>query len=171
VSISVSDVMNGLATQQVHGLILILKKAKEYSVESCTDYATLMDARLHPDMYPLSWQLNATLEILIRGSARLSRAEVKGLTLNEDESDFDGLIASVEGLQQKLLGSDSALLDQSEAETFDVPVGPDASMPMTGKEYLLKFLLPNFYFHLTTSYDLLRMSGVAVGKRDYLGVS
>ncbi|MGK0375508.1 MAG: hypothetical protein ACJA2E_001988, partial [Arenicella sp.] len=83
----------------------------------------------------------------------------------------DGLIASIEGLQQKLLGVDNALLDQSEAEEFDVPVGPDASMPMIGKEYLLKFLLPNFYFHLTTSYDLLRMSGVAVGKRDYLGVS
>jgi hypothetical protein len=171
VSISVSDVMNGLATQQVHGLILILKKAKEHAQESGTDYATLMAARLHPDMHPLSWQLNATLEILVRGSARLSRAEVKGLTLNEDESDFDGLIASIEGLQQKLLGVDNALLDQSEAEEFDVPVGPDASMPMTGKEYLLKFLLPNFYFHLTTSYDLLRMSGVAVGKRDYLGVS
>jgi hypothetical protein len=171
VSISVSDVINGLAKQQVHGLILILKKAQEHAEESGTDYATLLAARLHLEMHPLSWQLNATLEILVRGSARLRRAEVIGLTLDEDETDFDGLIARIEGLQQELLGLDSALLDQSEAETFDVPAGPGVLLPMTGKEYVLKFLLPNFYFHLTTSYDLLRMSGVAVGKRDYLGVS
>jgi len=169
VSISISDVMNGLATQQVHGLILVLKKAKEYAEESNTDAATLLAARLHPDMHPLSWQLKATMETLTRGSARLNHAEVIDLTL--DEADFDGLIARIEGLQQELLVLDSALLDQSEAESFDVPIGPGATMPMTGKEYLLKFVLPNFYFHLTTSYDLLRMSGVAVGKRDYLGVS
>jgi hypothetical protein len=168
-SISVSDVVNGLATQQVNGLILVLKKAKEYSAEAGTGYVSLMGARLHPDMHPLSWQVNSTLEILLRGTARLSNAEVIGLNLEED--DFDGLIASVESIQQELLALDSALLDQSETNTFDVPIGPDATMPMTGKDYLLKFVLPNFYFHLTTSYDLLRMSGVPVGKRDYMGVS
>ena len=168
-SISVSDVVNGLATQQVNGLMLVLKKAKEYSAESGTDYASLMAARLHPDMHPLSWQVNSTLEILLRGTARLSNAEVIGLNLEEDNS--DDLIAKIESIQQDLLALDSALLDQSESKTFDVPIGPDATMPMTGKEYLLKFVLPNFYFHLTTSYDLLRMSGVPVGKRDYMGVS
>lgn len=168
-SIRVSDVINGLATQQVNGLILVLKKAKEYSAESGTDYASLLAARVHPDMHPLSWQVNSTLEILLRGTARLCKTEVIGLKLADDN--FDGLIAKVESIQQDLLALDAALLDQSEAETFDVPIGPDATMPMTGKAYLLKFLLPNFYFHLTTSYDLLRMSGVPVGKRDYMGVS
>lgn len=168
-SISVSEVISGLATQQVNGLILVLKKAKEYAAESDTDFATLLAARLHPDMHPLSWQVNTTLELLLRGTARLSRADVIELTLEEDN--FDDLIARIESLQQELLALNNALLDQSEDETFEVPIGPDAVMPMTGKEYLLKFILPNFYFHLTTSYDLLRMSGVPVGKRDFLGVS
>lgn len=168
-SIRVSDVVNGLATQQVNGLMLVLKKAKAYSAESGTDYTSLMAVRLHPDMHPLSWQVNSTLEILLRGTARLCKTEVVGLNLEEDN--FDDLIAKIESIQKDFLALDGALLDQSEAETFDVPIGPDATMPMTGKEYVLKFLLPNFYFHLTTSYDLLRMSGVPVGKRDYMGVS
>jgi hypothetical protein len=168
-SISISDVVNGLATQQVNGLILVLKKTKEYSAEADTDFVSLMGARLHPEMHPLFWQVNSTLEILLRATARLSNAEAVGLNLEEDS--FDGLIASVESIQQELLALDSAMLDQSETNTFDVPIGPDATMPMTGKDYLLKFVLPNFYFHLTTSYDLLRMSGVPVGKRDYMGVS
>jgi hypothetical protein len=161
--------MNGLATQQVHGLILVLKKAKEYAEVSDTDYATLLATRLHPDMHPLSWQLSTTMEMLIRGAARLSRAEI--IDLKIDEADFDALIARIESLQQELLALDSALLDQSETEKFEIPIGPGTTVPMTGKEYLLKFLLPNVYFHLTTSYDLLRMSGVAIGKRDYMGVS
>jgi hypothetical protein len=169
VSISISDVINGLASQQVRGLILVLKKAKAYAAESDTDFATLLAARLHPEMHPLSWQLSTTMEILIRGSARLTHAEVIDLTL--DEANFDDLIARIESLQQALLAIDSTLLDQSELENFEIPVGPTATMPMTGKEYVLKFVLPNFYFHLTTSYDLVRMSGVDVGKRDFLGVS
>ena len=168
-SISISEVMTGLATQQVQGLILVLQKAKEYAAESDADFASLSAARLHPEMHPLAWQVSTTMEILIRGSARLSGAEVMGLTL--DESNFDDLISRIEGLQQQLLALDSALLDQSEEQKFDIPIGPTATMPMTGKEYLLKFVLPNFYFHLTTSYDLLRMSGVDVGKRDYLAMA
>jgi len=169
VSISISEVIHSLATQQLHGLILVLKKAKEYSTESGTDYTTLLAARLHPDMHPLSWQLSTTLELLLRGTARLCHAETVGLTL--EENNFDNLIKRIENIQQELLALDSTPLDQSESETFEVPVGPDSFLPMTGKEYLLKFVLPNFYFHLTTSYDLLRMSGVPVGKRDYLGVA
>jgi hypothetical protein len=168
-SISISEVMTGLATQQVQGLILVLKKAKEYVAESDSDFASLSAARLHPEMHPLAWQVSTTMEILIRGSARLSGAEVVSLTL--DESNFDDLISRIEGLQQQLLALDSALLDQSGEQKFDIPIGPTATMPMTGKEYLLQFVLPNFYFHLTTSYDLLRMSGVDVGKRDYLGMA
>ena len=168
-SISISEVSNGLATQQVNGLILVLKKAKEYSAKSDVDYATLLAARLHPDMHPLSWQVNSTLEILVRGTARLSNAEV--LELKLEAENFDDLIEKVEKIQQELLALDRSILDQSEDQTFEVPMGPTATLPMTGKEYLLKFLLPNFYFHLTTSYDLLRMNGVPVGKRDYMGVS
>jgi len=167
-SIRVSDVMHGLATQQVNGLIIVLKKAKKYCEQSGTDYATLLSARLQPDMFPLAWQLNATLEILVRGAARLSHAQLIGLSLHEDETDFDGLIARIEGLRQHVLGIDSAVLDQSANEKINAPFG---AMPMTGKEFVLTSILPNFYFHLTTSYDLFRMSGVAVGKNDYLGKS
>ena len=168
-SIRISEVVTGLATQQVNGLILVLKKAEAFSAESDTDYATLLAARLHPDMHPLSWQLNTTLELLLRGTARLSGAEV--VDLNLGETSFEDLIVRIETIQQELLALDCELLDNSETQTYDIPSGPETTIPMTGKEYILMFLLPNFYFHLTTSYDLLRMSGVPLGKRDYLGMS
>jgi len=168
-SIRISDVVSGLATQQIHGLILVLKKSQEFSSQSANTDADLLATRLHPDMHPLSWQLNTTLELLVRGTARLSGAEVINLDLDEDN--FRDLIKRIETIQQELLALDPVVLDRSEAQTYDIPAGPDTIIPMTGKEYVLKFLLPNFYFHMTTSYDLLRMSGVPLGKRDYLGVS
>lgn len=168
-SINISEVISGLATRQLKGLILVLQKANQHATESGIDHATLLGARLYPDMYPLSQQINTAMELLLRGVARLTGKEVIGLNLEDDN--FSDLIAKIEGFQQDLLAFDNALLNQSEDKMFDVPIGVDGSIPMIGKEYVLRFLLPNFYFHLTTAYDLLRMSGVPLGKRDYMGVA
>jgi len=128
-SISISEVINGLATQQIHGLIIVLKKAKEHTVESGSDYADLLSSRLHPQMHPLAWQINTTLELLLRGGARLSGKEVPELNIEEDN--FDDLVIKIESIQQELLSMESRVLDQSETQSFEM-----RGVPLGKRDYL-----------------------------------
>jgi hypothetical protein len=166
-SINISDIFTGLASQQIPALITILSKAKEFAQESGIADEELLATRLHDEMHPLSWQLQTTVELVQRGASRLLKQEPASLVLEEDN--FEALIARITNIQSELLNLDNTVLNQSVNETFEIPVGPEASLSLTGQDYVLKFLLPNVYFHLTTSYALLRMRGVAVGKRDFMG--
>ncbi len=166
-SIKLSDVFGGLTSQQLPALRTILAKAKAYADESGTEHKTLLAARLHDDMHPLSWQLQTTVELVSRGIDRMLNKEPVNLVLDEDN--FDALITRIEGINAELSTLDQAALNQAAETVFEIPIGPDASLSLTGDDYVLKFLLPNVYFHLTTSYDILRMQGVPVGKRDYMG--
>lgn len=166
-TITVSEVFNGLVSQQLPALVNILTKAKDFAKESGTSDANLLATRLHEDMHPLSWQLQTTVELIQRGADRLTNQDPSNLVL--DENNFDDLISRIENITSEFAKLDSAALDQSANVEFKIPVGPEAHLTLTGRDYVLKFLLPNFYFHLTTTYDLLRMKGVPVGKRDYMG--
>lgn len=75
-TINISDVFNGLVSQQLPALITILTKAKEYAAESGTEDKIFLETRLIDDMHPLSWQIQTTLELLLRGVARLTGAEL-----------------------------------------------------------------------------------------------
>jgi len=163
----ISHVFDGLTSQQLSALINILNAAKKFAEESNTDHKQLLAARLYEDMHPLSWQLQTTVELIVRAADRLTMQEPTSLVLEEDN--FDELIARVEQIKDTLLELDKAALDQSVDTVIEIPVGPEASLSLTGQDYVLKFLLPNVYFHLTTAYDLLRMQGVPLGKRDYMG--
>ena len=166
-SIKISDIFKGLTEQQLPALVTILTKAKDYAVESGIDDKSLLDTRLYEDMHPLSWQIQTTLELLLRGSARISGGEPEGLELQEN--DFAGLINRVEAIKLELEELDGATLDKNAQTVFKLPIGPEAFLELSGNDYVIKFLLPNVYFHLTTTYDLLRMKGVPLGKRDYVG--
>ena len=166
-NIKISEVFAGLSAQQLTALINILNKADEYSNETGTAQGELLDARLYEDMHPLSWQIQTSLELLARGGARLAGKEPGSVTL--EERTFLQIVPRVEEVQSQLALLDSAALDQSGDKIVEIPVGPDATLKLSGNDYLLKFLLPNVYFHLSTTYDILRMSGVPLGKRDFLG--
>jgi len=166
-SIKVSDVFSGLTSQQLPALLTILSKAKAYADELGINHNVMLATRLHEDMHPLSWQLQTTVELVARGLDRLLKNEPRNLVLDEDN--FDALISRIEGMIAELSDLDQQALDQSADTMFEIPVGPETTLSLTGGDYVLKFLLPNVYFHLTTSYDLLRMQGVPVGKRDYMG--
>jgi len=118
-------------------------------------------------MHPLMWQFQTSLELSLRGLARLSGTEPPEVSL--EGLDFDGIIDKVNEVKSILDKRDSEVLNQSEEKVFEIPAGPDTTISLSGKDYLLKFLLPNFYFHMTTAYALLRMRGVPLGKRDFLG--
>ena len=166
-TIKISEVFHGLSAQQLPALINILNKADEHARETNAEQGELLDARLYEDMHPLSWQIQTSLELLVRGGARLADIEPGSVTL--DEREFLQIVPRVEEVRSQLMQLDSAALDQSGDKIVEIPVGPDATLKLSGNDYLLKFLLPNFYFHLSTAYDILRMHGVPLGKRDFLG--
>lgn len=166
-SIKLSDIFDGLISQQIPALITILTKANSYAQQSDIADKELLSKRLHDDMHPLSWQLQTTVELIQRGLSRLLRQEPASLSLDEDN--FDELIERIESIRDELANIDSTSLDKVADQMFEIPVGPDAVLSLTGQDYVLKFLLPNVYFHLTTSYDLLRTQGVPLGKRDFMG--
>ena len=166
-TIKISEVFHGLNTQQLVALINILNKAGEYAKETGTDQGELLDARLTEDMHPLSWQIQTALELLVRGGARLVGLEPGSVLLEERE--FSKLVPRVKEIQSQLSQMDSNILDEIGDKIFEIPAGPDTTISLSGNDYVLKFLLPNFYFHLSTAYDILRMRGVPLGKRDFLG--
>ncbi|GAA6136934.1 DUF1993 domain-containing protein [Arenicella sp. 4NH20-0111] len=166
-TIAVSDVFSGLITQQLAALISILGKANDYAKENNLTDKDLLATRLHEDMHPLSWQIQTSVELIQRGISRLTNQEPVNLVL--DEPSFDKLILRIQSIKNELSNLNSTALNESADVVFEIPVGPDASLPLKGKDYVLKFMLPNVYFHLTTTYDLLRMKGVPVGKRDFMG--
>ncbi|NND00502.1 MAG: DUF1993 domain-containing protein [Gammaproteobacteria bacterium] len=163
----ISTVFQAIINQQLPALIIILDKANTFASDSGTSDETLLAARLHPDMHPLSWQIQTTLELLLRSLARLSGREPESLLL--DEKSFVALIDRVKKIRSDLASQNLTELDASADHTIQLPIGPEQTLTLSGQDYLLKFLLPNFYFHLTTTYDILRMSGVPLGKRDYMG--
>ena len=166
-TIKISEVFHGLNTQQLAALIIILNKAGEYAKETGTEQGELLDARLSEDMHPLSWQIQTCLELLVRGGARLVGLEPGSVLLEERE--FSKLVPRVKEIQSQLTQMDSNILDKIGDKIFEIPAGPDTTISLSGNDYVLKFLLPNFYFHLSTAYDILRMRGVPLGKRDFLG--
>lgn len=166
-SIKLSDLLNNLVSQQLPALTAILTKAKSHIIESGGDDQSLLATRLHDDMHPLSWQIKATIELIVRGVARVSGREPDSFELSEDT--FEAIIARVAQVNNDLENLDDDAINENEETVFTIPLGSDGSLEMTGKDYVIKFLLPNVFFHLTTAYDLLRMNGVALSKRDYMG--
>lgn len=166
-SIQVSEVFKGLTEQQIPALIGMLQKAQEFAAEKGLSEKDLLETRLVEDMHPLLWQIQTTLEITLRGATRLLEQELASVELKEDT--IAGVIERVKGVQAELQQLDYAVIDASVDKIFEIPAGPDVTFSLSGRDYVLKFLLPNIYFHLTTSYALLRKEGVNVGKRDFLG--
>jgi hypothetical protein len=166
-TIKISEVFHGLNTQQLTALINILNKADAHAKETGADQGELLDARITEDMHPLSWQIQTSLELLVRGGARLVGLEPGSVSLEERE--FSKLVPRVKEIQAQLTKMDSNVLDQIGDKIFEIPAGPDTIISLSGNDYVLKFLLPNFYFHLSTAYDILRMRGVPLSKRDFLG--
>ena len=166
-SILVSEIFHSITDQQLPALQGFLQKAQAHLSELGISEEELLQTRLFEDMHPLIWQVQTVAELGIRSAFRLTRQDPPSL-------DYEGLEITelVDRLKQnidQIRAVDKQALDQSIDQQFELPIGPDTTLTMTGKDYVLKFFLPNFYFHLTTAYDLLRMKGVPVGKRDFLG--
>jgi hypothetical protein len=150
----------------LHALSAILDKAEAHAKENKYEPEALLTARLFPDMWPLAVQVQEAGSIVRRGTARL--AGVPFPSLSEARASFADLKAQIAATVEFLQSVDRAAIDAGAEREITFPMGGD-KRTMTGTQYWLDFTLPNFYFHVTTAYDILRKNGVPLSKMDFLG--
>jgi hypothetical protein len=145
----------------------LLDKAADFAAAKKIDAAVLSQWRLAPDMFPLARQVQIVCDQAKNGSARL--AGVEPPRFEDNETTIDQLKARIARTAAYVKTLDPKQIDASAAREITFPLGPTNKGHMKGDDYLTHFVLPNFYFHLTAAYAILRHCGVDVGKRDFLG--
>ncbi|MDP2245359.1 DUF1993 family protein [Pseudomonas sp.] len=152
--------------RQLGNLSTILGLAATDAENRKIEPAVLLNARLAPDMFPLIRQVQIACDGALAGTALLANIDAPGQT--DDEASFAELQARIARVQAFLQGISAAQIDGSEERTVTLSRrGKDTHFQ--GQAFLLDHVMPNFYFHLTTAYAILRHNGVAIGKRDFLG--
>ncbi|MGJ7543825.1 DUF1993 domain-containing protein [Variovorax sp. LT1R16] len=144
----------------------LLDKGLAHATATGIDTATLVNARLAPDMYTLAGQVQGASDASKLGSARL--AGLTAPSFPDIETTYAELQARVAKTIDYLNTIERAQVDGFEDRAV-VMKSRGNEVQFTAQRYLLQFALPNFFFHVTTAYDVLRHSGVPIGKMDYLG--
>ena len=144
----------------------ILDKAAAYAEERKIDPAVLLSARLYPDMFALTRQVQIATDHAKGAPARLAGVAVP--SFEDNDKTFPELKARI-GKTLNFIGTlKPGQIDGSEARDISLKAGPQ-ELSFKGQDYLLFFALPNFYFHATTAFAILRHNGVSIGKLDFLG--
>lgn len=147
-------------------LSYVLDKGQAHATAQGIDTETLVNARLAPDMFTLAGQVQSASDASKLGAARL--AGITAPSFPDTETTYEELQARVAKTLEFLETIDRASIDGFERRDVVVK-NRRGEMHFTADRYLLQFALPNFFFHVTTAYGVLRHSGVPVGKMDYLG--
>jgi len=153
-------------TRALNSLAAILEKAAAHAEDRKIDPKALLNARLFPDMFPLAMQIHVANDIAQGGAARLAGAQVPAF--ESRERTFAEWIASSRATIAYLESLKPSQFDGSEDRTITWQTR-SSTRSMQGTPYLFHHVLPNVFFHVTTAYDILRQSGLAIGKLDYLG--
>lgn len=153
--------------QLLNALSGIIDKAKEQAEGRKIDPAALTSARLRPDMFPLIKQVQVACDWAKNAGARLAGAEPP--KFEDNEATFDELKARIAKTLDYLRSLKRADIDAGADKTVVFPMGGSNKMKMKGADYASHLALPNFYFHLTTAYGILRHNGIEIGKRDFMG--
>ncbi len=151
----------------LNALIAVLDKAAAHAAAKKIDPSVMLGWRLVPDMFALARQVQVTSDQAKNGSARL--AGVEPPKFEDNETTLDQLKERLTKTVAYLKTLDSKAIDASSDREITFPLGPTNKGHMKGTDYLNHFVLPNFYFHLTAAYAIVRQCGVDVGKRDFLG--
>jgi uncharacterized protein len=153
--------------QMLGSLNDLLAKAEAHATEKKLEPDALLRARLFPDMFPLIRQVQIACDFAKGVSARLAAAEVP--VYEDKEQTFAELQALVARTSAFIGSLPASAFDGSETREIVIRPGTPKERRFTGQGYLLSYGLPQFFFHVTTAYALLRHNGVEVGKRDYMG--
>ncbi|MDI1277776.1 DUF1993 family protein [Methylobacter sp.] len=144
----------------------ILDKAAAHAEAKKIDPAIFVSARLAPDMFPLSRQVQIATDMVKGCAARLAGIEVP--SYEDNETTFSELQARIAKTKAFIESVSASQIDGSEERKITLKFG-SKELNFLGQAYLLDFVLPNFHFHLTTTYAILRHNGVEIGKKDYTG--
>ncbi|HEY7903568.1 MAG TPA: DUF1993 domain-containing protein [Casimicrobiaceae bacterium] len=144
----------------------IFDKAQAYAEAKKLDPSVLPNARLYPDMLPLTAQVQIACDAAKGAAARLAGVAIPAF--EDDEKTIADLKARIDKTVAFLRTMKAEQIDGSEDKDLVIKVGGNDT-PTKGMAFLLGRSIPNFYFHVTTAYDILRHNGVDVGKRDYIG--
>jgi hypothetical protein len=144
----------------------ILDKAAANAKTRKFETNVLVNARLAPDMFTLARQLQLTCDFAKNSSARLAGLEAP--RFEDNETTFDELQARIDKTVAYLKTIPAAAIDGQEERDIKIPLR-DRTLEMKGLPFVQNWVLPNFYFHAVTAYNILRHNGVDLGKQDYLG--
>lgn len=142
-----------------------LEKAAAYAQSRKVEPATFLGFRLAPDQLPFARQVHITCDTAKLAASRLTGKEAP--TFDDSEKDFDELRARIQATRAYLGGFTAADFEGSEARIVSQPRWE--GKVMSGGDYFQEHALPNFYFHISHAYALLRHNGVDLGKKDFLG--
>jgi uncharacterized protein len=150
----------------LNNLVVILEKAEAYATAKKLDAAVLPSSRLFPDMFPLTRQVQIASDIAKGGAARL--AGVEPPPYEDNEKTLPELISRAKKTVAYLQTLKPEQFEGAENRTVTWTTR-GGSKSMQGLPYLLSHVVPNVYFHVTTTYNILRHNGVELGKKDFLG--
>lgn len=150
----------------LENLSAILAKGEAFAAETKIDPSELVRASLAPDMYALARQVQVASDSAKGCGARLAGMEPPSFP--DTETTFAELHTRIDKTIAFLKGIPAAQLAGAETRTVTLKLRA-REVSFTGADYLLNFALPNFYFHVTTAYDILRHRGVNLGKPDFIG--
>jgi hypothetical protein len=164
-SISMYSAFIPVAIRQLNAMSAILGKAVAHCETRKIDPTAFLLSRLFPDMFPLTRQLQIAADMAKGGAARL--AGIEPPKYEDNEASFAELQARLEKTVAFLKSIQPAQIDGKEDADITIKL-PSRELAFKGEAYLIGFVLPNMYFHLTTAYNLLRQGGVDIGKQDFL---
>lgn len=153
--------------QMLNALSEVLAKAEAHAGAKSIEPGALTQARLFPDMFPLSRQVQIAADFAKSVSARLAGLDVPAY--DDSEQSLAQLRARIAKTLAFIDGIKPEQFDGSDALEIVLRPGTPKEKKLSGHSYLLHYGLPQFFFHVTTAYDILRHNGVEIGKRDFMG--
>jgi hypothetical protein len=165
-SISVYDQSVGRMSRMLHNLDAIVSKAEAHAEANEIEPAALLQARLFPNMRTFIFQIQVATDLAKGCAARLAGADIP--KWSDDEETFADVHARIKKALDFLATFKPGQFEDSDKRAIELKLRSH-TINFTGQSYLLSFVLPNFYFHVTTAYNLLRHNGVVLGKPDFIG--
>lgn len=153
----------------LHNLDRWLGKAAEHAKSKGFDPTVLVQSRLAPDQYPLVRQVQSACDSAKFVAARLSGKEAPSHA--DTEATFDEVRARIAKVTEYLATFSEKDFEASATRKIPLPFLPGGTKGMIGSKYVAQFATPNFYFHVTTAYAILRHNGVDLGKMDFIGTA
>jgi hypothetical protein len=145
----------------------LLEKGEAFATAKKIEPGVLLNARLAPDMFPLTRQVQVACDIAKNSVSRIAGHEPP--RFEDNETSFEQLRARIARTIAFMKGLPAKDFENSETREIKVPAGPDRTLELKGLNFVQTWAIPHVFFHVTTAYNILRHNGVEIGKSDYIG--